>query len=118
MGTNNSVPPVCMMHRSRVRRATQGDQKAQGQNRTHHFFSSRPRCACLGKAQAAPSQQIAASRLVTSAASLSTSSWRGHPTTIRETLGYQAAVKAYTPRAVTARKRAALIAKKKAPSGG
>jgi len=57
------------MHRSRVRRATQGDQKAQGQNRTHRFFSNRPRCACLGKAQAAPSQQIAASRLVTSVAS-------------------------------------------------
>jgi hypothetical protein len=30
IGTNNSVPPVCVMHRSRVRRATQGDQKAQG----------------------------------------------------------------------------------------
>jgi hypothetical protein len=57
------------MHRSRVRRVTQGDQKAQGQNRTHRFFSSQPRCACLGKAQAAPSQQIAASRLVTSVAS-------------------------------------------------
>ena len=57
------------MHRSRVRRATQGDQKAQGQNRTHRFFSNRPRCPCLGKAQAAPSQQIAASRLVTSVAS-------------------------------------------------
>jgi hypothetical protein len=66
IGTNNSVPPVCVMHRSRVRRATQGDQKAQGQNRTHRFFSNRPR---LGKAQAAPSQQIAASRLVTSVAS-------------------------------------------------
>jgi hypothetical protein len=70
IGTNNSVPPVCVMHRSRVCRATQGDQKAQGQNRTHRFFSSRPRSACLGKAQAAPSQQIAASRLVTSVASL------------------------------------------------
>jgi hypothetical protein len=43
VGTNNSVPPVCVMHRSRVRRATQGDQKAQGQNRTHRFFSNRPR---------------------------------------------------------------------------
>ncbi len=63
------VPPVCVMHRSRVRRATQGDQKAQGQNRTHRFFSNRHRCAYLGKAQAAPSQQIAASRLVTSVAS-------------------------------------------------
>ena len=57
------------MHPSRVRRATQGDQKAQGQNRTHRFFSNRPRCTYLGKAQAAPSQQIAASRLVTSVAS-------------------------------------------------
>jgi hypothetical protein len=37
VGTNNSVPPVCVMHRSRVRRATQGDQKAQGQNRAHRF---------------------------------------------------------------------------------
>jgi hypothetical protein len=43
VGTNNSVPPVCVMHRSRVRRARQGDQKAQGQNRTHRFFSNRPR---------------------------------------------------------------------------
>jgi hypothetical protein len=69
VGTNNSVPPVCVMHRSRVRRATQGDQKAQGQNRTHRFFSNRPRCTCLGKAQVASSKQIAASRLVTSVAS-------------------------------------------------
>jgi hypothetical protein len=63
------VPPVCVKHRSRARRATQGDQKAQGQNRTHRFFSNRRRSACLRKAQAAPSQQIAASRLVTSLAS-------------------------------------------------
>jgi hypothetical protein len=43
VGANNSVPPVCVMHRSRVRRATRCDQKAQGQNRTHRFFSNRPR---------------------------------------------------------------------------
>jgi hypothetical protein len=42
VGTNNGVPPVCVIHRSRVGRATQGDQKAQGQNRTHRFFSNRP----------------------------------------------------------------------------
>ena len=41
VGTNNSVPPVCVMHRSRDRRTAQGDQKAQGQNRTHRFFSNR-----------------------------------------------------------------------------
>ena len=41
VGTNNSVPPVCVMHRGRDRRTTQGDQKAQGQNRTHRFFSNR-----------------------------------------------------------------------------
>ena len=34
--TNNSVP-VCVTHRGRVRGATQGDQKAQGQDRTHRF---------------------------------------------------------------------------------
>jgi hypothetical protein len=44
------------MYRSRVRRATQGDQKAQRQNRTHRF-SPIDRRACLGKAQVAPSQQ-------------------------------------------------------------
>jgi hypothetical protein len=64
IGTNDSVPPLRVMNRSRVRRGTQGgDQKAHGQkNRTHRFFSNRRRCACLGRAQAAPSQEIASSR--------------------------------------------------------
>ena len=40
MGTSNSVPPVCVMHRSRICGATQGDQKAQGKDITHRFFSN------------------------------------------------------------------------------
>jgi hypothetical protein len=37
VGKTRNVPPVCVMHRTRVRRATQDDQKAQGQDRTHRF---------------------------------------------------------------------------------
>jgi hypothetical protein len=35
------MPPV-MMQRCRVRSATQGDQKAKGQDRPHRFVSSPP----------------------------------------------------------------------------
>jgi hypothetical protein len=51
VGANNSVPPVCVMHRSRVRRATQGDQKAQGQNRTHRFSPIDPVASRSGRSR-------------------------------------------------------------------
>jgi len=64
---NMSVPPMRVMRRSRVCRATQDDQKAQGHNTTSLFLQ--PTCrACLGRARPPRSQQWAASRLVTSLA--------------------------------------------------
>ena len=49
------MPLVCVMHRSRIRRATQGNQKAQGQNGMHRFFSDRwPRLLRWGSGRAVP----------------------------------------------------------------
>jgi hypothetical protein len=56
------VPPVSVMHRSRVRRAHRVIKRLKAKIERIAFLQStnRPRCACLGKAQATPSQQIAA----------------------------------------------------------
>jgi hypothetical protein len=60
-GANDDMSRFGVMHPCRVGRSTKGDQKAQGQNRTHRICSHRPN-RILNGARAAPPQSIKASR--------------------------------------------------------
>jgi hypothetical protein len=40
LGTNNGVPPVCVMHRNRVGSATQGDQRLKAKIERIAFLQS------------------------------------------------------------------------------